>query len=127
MRKAILVMLLAVVSSSAAAEWVEVARSDTSTFYADPATIRRAGNIVKMWDLIDRKTPDNFNNKPYMSQRSQHEYDCKEEQWRTLYFTFFSGNMAGGNAVYIDSDPGKWAPVPPGSIAEGMWKFACGR
>jgi hypothetical protein len=46
MRRLILSVLLAVVSSSAAAEWVEVGRADTITAYADPATIRKAGNMV---------------------------------------------------------------------------------
>jgi hypothetical protein len=48
MRKPILMMLLAVVSSSAAAEWVELGSNEISTAYSDPATIRRNGDMVKM-------------------------------------------------------------------------------
>ena len=51
MPKAILMMLLAVVSSSASAGWVVVGVHDTSILYADPASIHRAGNRVKMWGL----------------------------------------------------------------------------
>jgi len=47
MYKVILMMLLAVVSSSAMAEWVEVDTSDDSTYYANPNTIRKSGNKVK--------------------------------------------------------------------------------
>jgi len=56
MRKAILAILLAVASSSAAAEWVEVDSDETLTFYINPTTIRRDGNLVRMWELLEYKT-----------------------------------------------------------------------
>lgn len=56
MRKAIVMMLLAAVSSSAAAEWVELNRDEISTDYFDPTTIRKAGDMVKVWSLTDHKT-----------------------------------------------------------------------
>ena len=128
MRKAILIMLLAGVSSNAAAEWVEVGSSEKTTVYVDPATIRRAGNLVKMWNLIDLKTATlTAGSKPYTSQMTQAEFDCKEEQWRRLYFSWHSGNMTRGEIVYSDSNPGTWEPVPPGSATEVLWKFACGK
>jgi hypothetical protein len=51
MKKLLLSLMLAIVSSSAVAEWVFVAETeeeDFSTFYADPVTIRKSGNNVKM-------------------------------------------------------------------------------
>jgi hypothetical protein len=128
MRNAIFMMLLAVVSSSAAAEWITAVITENITTYADPATIRRAGDMVKMWHLYDYKTvraPDGI--KPYMSIRVQAEYDCKEVRARLLSGFFHSGNMAGGEIVYIGSDPGTWTPIPPNTIMETLWKIACGR
>jgi hypothetical protein len=51
MRKAILMMLLAIVSSSAAAAWVPFGGGEiaTPTIYADPSTILKSGNEVKIW------------------------------------------------------------------------------
>ncbi len=128
MRKAILMMLLAVASSSAVAAWVKVGGNDTAAFFADPATIRRAGDTVKMWHLYDYKTvraPEGI--KPYISIRVQSEFDCKGERARLLSGSFHSGNMAGGEIVYKGSDPGSWAPVPPHTTNETLWKFACGK
>jgi surface-adhesin protein E len=129
MRKNILMMLLIVVSSSAAAEWVKVGRiENVTTAFADPATIRRNGDMVKMWGLLDFKAPNVLvENKPYMSMMTQVEYDCKEEQARTLSIYFYSKNMGEGEVVDIASHSGKWVPAPPGSIAESLWKFACGK
>lgn len=128
MRKSILIMLLAVVSSSAWAEWVEVSRNDTSTIYANPATIRKAGDIVKMWYLIDYRIIQGANvGSPFLSSKDQSEYDCKEERTRTLYFTNHSGNMGGGDNNYSSETPLNWRPISPGSVGESLWQFACGK
>lgn len=132
MRKAILMMLLAVVSSSAMAEWVVVTRSENgaNTVYVDPATIRKAGNKVKMWELFDYKTMQaQVSNRglPYMSSKSRSEYDCKEEQSRTLASSYHGENMGGGGVIYTDDEPGKWRPVSPESINEALWELACGK
>ena len=90
MHKVVLMMLLAVVSSSAMAEWIKIGSTSmadqTVTYYADPATIRKSGNMVKMWNLSDFKSAkDAGNGNIYMSTKAQYEFDCKEEQTRLLY------------------------------------------
>jgi surface-adhesin protein E len=128
MRKSILMMLLAVVSSSAAAvEWVRVERNETTDIYADPATIRRRGDMVKIWILFDHKTPKVFVDKPYRSFMEQDEFDCDEERERQLAGSYHSGNMAEGDVVYTNSNPGKWSPVAPGTVGEILWKIGCGK
>lgn len=125
MRKAILMMLLAVVSSSAAAKWVEIDDSDDATFYVDPATIRKAGNIVKMWHIFDLKKADTVNGKHYMSMKGQGEYDCKEERWRIIYSNSYSEHMGTGSTVYNFSRSVKWEPVAPETMVVSLWEFAC--
>lgn len=123
--------LLAGVSSSVAAEWVEIggASEGGMTVYADPATIRKAGNMVKMWSLFDfEKSRVGATGKHvYMSAKGQDEYDCNEDQSRTLYSSRHSGNMGKGKVVYSDADPDRWEPVPPQSVIGALWKFACGK
>ena len=129
MCKAILLILLAVMSSGAAAEWIVVGSTEnsTTTIYADPATIRRKGDMVKMWSLVNYKTPQGGAPKPHMSIRSRDEYDCTEERARGLSLTRHAGSMARGETVFKDSHPEKWEPVPPNSVGEGLWKFACAK
>jgi hypothetical protein len=128
MSKAILMMLLAVVSSSAAAEWVKVSENETTTTYADPATISKAGDLVKMWRLIDfRKAVSIASDQPFMSSKGQDEYDCKEEQSRILALSFHSENMGGGEVVHSEANPTRWEPVRVRSIGETLWKFGCGK
>ena len=129
MRKAILMMLLAVVSSSAAAEWVEVVKLEAGSLYVDPATIRSDGNLVRIGTLYDLNTPvfDQTNGKPYVSQKLQSEIDCKEKLWRMLEYSWYTGKMGEGQMVENFSDSYKLKPIPSGSAAEIMWKLACGK
>lgn len=127
MRKAILMLLLAAMSNSAMAGWVKVEGNEFVTSYADPATIQKAGNKVKMLALVDFKTPIKNGGNPYMSTKTQHEYDCKENQWRMLNFSYHAGNMGKGKLVYTETEPGNWEPIMPGSGTQTRWKIACGK
>lgn len=131
MRKAILMVLLVIVSSNAAAEWVKVGSTATGALYVGSGTTRRVGDTVKMWGLLDFKTAQenvgNFAGKSYLSSKQQIEYECKEGQWRKLCFSWHSGNMGSGEIVLSDAKPDKWGPVTPDSGVETFRNFACGK
>jgi hypothetical protein len=120
-------MLLAVVSSSALAEWVEIGHNEDFVGYIDPSTIHRAGNMVKMWCLIDHKIVISKTGKTYISVMAQHEYDCRKDRARMLFSSLHSENMGKGKIVGSNYSPDAWGSVPPLSIVETLWKFACGR
>ena len=127
MSKILLMVLLVMVSNSAMAEWVKAGGSEKLTNYYDSTTIRENGDKVKMWELIDyNSVQETSGGKSYLSVIGQSEFDCKEEQIRSLNFIEYSGNMGNGDLVYSYSDPAKWEPVVPRSIGEKVWKFACG-
>ena len=128
MRKVVLMVLLAAASSNAAAKWTYSGRSDRATSYTDLATIRKSGNMVKMWGLIDFKTgQDNGREKPYLSLKLQSEYDCKEERERLLYASFHSEKMGQGEIVSVNRNPSEWSPIVPNSLVAGDWEIACGK
>ncbi len=127
MPKAILILLLASVSNGAAAEWVNVSTDDSgSTIYADPSTIRKVGNRVKMWVLFDYRKATLDAGDKIMSKRKHEEYDCKKKQIRLLYLSKHSGRFTEGKVVYLNDIPyNKWVPVVPGSVFEDLWRYAC--
>ena len=133
MKKLLLTLLLAIVSSSAMAEWVKVGEAvwrDGSHYsvYVDPTTIRKSGNMVKMWLLYDYGTVQKHTGSSmlFASVKGQSEYDCKEEQSRILYQVLFSKNMGKGKRITM-RDPDKWGPIEPNTIGVETWKFACGK
>jgi hypothetical protein len=125
MQKILLMILLAVASNNAMAEWIKVGSNETDTLYADPTTIIRTSYKVKMQTLHDYKMAMKAAGSAFLSIVVQEEYDCKESQSRTLYFSFHSSNLGKGRMIYSDTAPHKWEPVRPGSVRETLWKFAC--
>ncbi len=128
MRNIILMLMLTFVSSNAMAEWVAVNHNEYATGYANPASIVKDGNIVKMWSLVDCKALTHFiGGSPFMSIKSQEEFDCKEKELRTLVYSLHSGKMGEGEVIFVDSNPSKWEPVLPDSEMERFLKIACGQ
>jgi hypothetical protein len=112
------------------AEWVPVVSSESAggyTVYVDPETLRREGDGVEMWELYDYKTRGTAEGFSFLSFKKRNEYSCEEERLRTLAVMHYSGNMGSGMVVSSNSDIGKWKRVPPGSVGEALWKFACGK
>jgi hypothetical protein len=78
-------------SGPAYAEWVSVAKSNQagSTVYVDPGTIRRKGDLVKMWHLFDNKTAETYRANSVLSIKGQNQYDCADERTRVLRIRSF--------------------------------------
>ncbi len=124
MKKLLLTLLLAVVSGSVMAQWVEAGSYDgydpmEITAYADPASIHKVGDIVIMRILIDYKPVEivemvdgkqqKFVIETPESVDSRHGvFNCKNTQSRA-------------------ADSYELVPAPPDSMEEGLWKIACGK
>ena len=107
--------------------WVAVGEYVDSTVYADPNSIRKKGDMVKIWDLQDYKRVIVSDRLQVLSLREQLEFDCKKERVRMLFRSVFHHPMADGNELKSEGDGtgGAWSPVSPTSIEGGLLKFAC--
>ena len=123
-----LVLTLLLLSSGPAyAEWLKINENDTFTVYVDPDTIQRKGDLVKMWILYDYKTLQSATGVAHLSDSIQVEANCTEKLQRRLAYTWWSGNMRGGNIVFNHSGEGNWIPIGPGTVGHTVWSFACGK
>ncbi|TKS60240.1 MAG: hypothetical protein EWM73_03157 [Nitrospira sp.] len=134
-----LVTLLFLSSVPAYAEWVAVEKNyllpGLRTVYVDPDTIRREGNLVTMWQLIDFKWmqgnqgigPLGFGPHRFLSTKTHKQFDCAETRLRLLAFTEFSGRMGTGIPADGYVDKGNWISVEPESINQALWEVACGK
>ena len=127
LRFGLLLILLILTGQPAYAEWVLVSGDDEAGLkvYVDPATLRRNGNLAKMWDLFDYKTLQIVAGDSLMSMKRFNEYDCTEERTRMLGYTWFSGNKGNGNVVYSTMEQLPWEPVVPRTINGTLLKVAC--
>ena len=123
----LLFTVLVLSSTPVYAEWVLTSGDDEAglAVYVDPDTIRRKGNLAKMWQLYDYKTVQTVAGDSLLSMKRFNEYDCTDARTRTLGYTWFSGNMGSGNVVYSTPEVQPWEPVVPRTINRTLWKVAC--
>jgi hypothetical protein len=128
MTRLLLITLLVLSSGPAYAEWVSISltrREGGYDVYADPDTIRRKGDLVKMWILYDYKTLQSATGVAHLSDPIQMEANCTEKLQRRLAYTWWSGNMKDGNIVFSHSGEGNWIPIGPGTVGHTLWSFGC--
>jgi hypothetical protein len=80
-----------------------------------------------MWVLLDFKTVQKLSGDKYLSIKGQQEYDCVGEQARFLTIQYLSKRMGNGAAIFKNTDPGDWYPVPSRGMTGILWKVACRR
>ena len=117
-------------SASALAEWTIVYKDNTgATVYADPATIRKEGIVVRMWGVIDFPTAQvNARNHRYYSQKRLAEYDCEGRRVRVQMSGDYFGRLGRGGLAFKNSRPERWKPIASaGEVVEALWKYACGK
>lgn len=120
------ITLLFMSSRPAYAEWMSLGASDSgTTVYADSATMRREGDLVKMLVLFDFKTKQTKADVSYLSAKAQMEYDCAEQRFEGHAVLYYSGNMGNGQLLDRSSGKGRRLRVSPGSLDYDLWKLAC--
>ena len=128
MTRLLLITLLMLSGGPAFADWMSLGESDSgTTVYADPTTMRREGDLVKMEVLFDFKTVRTKEGVTYLSAKAHMEYDCVVQRYEGLAVMYFSGNMGNGNLLDRSSGKGKWLRISPGSLDQSLWKLACGK
>lgn len=129
----LLITLLSLSHESLYAEWVSVGekveeRLTEYTIYIDPDTIRRNGDMVELWALLDFKALQTEPSPPYLSVKAHRQFNCTEERVRLLAMSAFSGHMGSGKVVFSYSDSNDLGiPVEPSSVAESLWKVVCAK
>ena len=120
--KKILVVCMLFVTGSAWADWVNVGESAGNNFYIDPSTIRKDGDLRKVWGIQDLSKRDLDGE---MSRRYREEYDCKAARKRFLSATTHSEPMAAGSTLVSTNEASAWIEVRPNTVADDILKLVC--
>ena len=111
------------------AEWTKVAVSDDGdqTSYIDNTNIKRKGNKVKVWHLLDYKTTKILaDNTEYLSAVYHVEYDCEEKTERQLDTMAYSGNMRSVKLLLLfDALEEEATSIIPDTSSAGIFKKVC--
>ncbi len=123
----ILSFFLALVSGTVLADWTKISPDNgIYSAFADKASIRRNGGMVRMQGLYNFRRQDfTPEGKGLFSTVVLREYDCGKRQVRLLSAIDFSGHMGEGTAVSTSATPRRWEAVIAGGIDELYWNAAC--
>jgi len=111
------------------AEWIFYGSNKDSDLYIDYESIRKDGEIAKMWFMEDYRGVRKISyGKSFLSATTLGEYDCKEERVGTDSFAIYSEKKGGGNVVFTSKmKKVNWEAIAPDSLGEILWKNACGK
>lgn len=118
-------LMLAITSTSVMAEWHRLIEEKDTTFYFDPAMVRRVENGFKALILMDFKKPQDDGMNGFFSMEILREFDCKEKRVRTLAYLSHSMNMGTGSRVYANSENDIWMPASSGKINVKLMEILC--
>ncbi|MEZ5502850.1 MAG: hypothetical protein R3E50_09380 [Halioglobus sp.] len=116
-----------VCNSSMAADWVVLHAAPDASLYTDPSSIDKNGDSVQMWVLIDYKQPQpDKTGKQVLSDKLYYQFHCKDKTQSIVATTAYAGPMASGDIINENPDAPQVMPIEAGTLAEDMWKLACG-
>lgn len=130
MKRLLLIILLAIFSNGAMAEWKLIDfDQEANNFYIEPTSIKKQGNKLTVWMLDDYFLPqtDIDDAKSYSSSKNKVAIDCKKETVKFLAAFHHKGQMGEGEIVQINNAESFDYPIPPNSILESVLKATCGK
>lgn len=129
MPRAIWIVLLAMVSGNAMADWIKVNENSEFTTYGNRATISTKGHVASMWSMYDFQTVQTLlsDSANYNSTQQLSSYDCRDEKTKMLTSTLYSKRMGEGRVVHRYKLQFEWQALKATSATEALWKLACGK
>ena len=122
-------LALAVLSSAALAEWVEIEKFDDGMrVFVDKTTARRSGDTAQVLHLVRWSEPQVEPGYPnYQSTIVRTTYDCVGKREKYMASMSFTGTMGTGSKVISDEDKvDHWYSISESSLEDKLWKIACG-
>lgn len=124
--KKILILMAALASLPAHAEWVSYQRgADTDELY-DSKLVSRDGSLVKLWTLTNFAKPmTSLEGKDYLSEKMLTTIDCTRRKMGAEQVVRLTGNNGHGDVVSMMESPLRLVSVKAGSIDEALLDRVC--
>lgn len=96
MKKLLTILILALTSTHALAEWTMIQTNDNGNMYIDFETLQKSGDLVSISTLNDYYV---LQQKGELSSQWKELHDCKHKKFKALTINDYSGNMGNGKVV----------------------------
>jgi len=107
--------------------WEPIVESETNTVYSfDPSSVKREGDMVTYWELVDYKTPLKSGNLVVVSSKSKVIQDCKNNRYKVSDLIDYDGHGGNGNIVSVTmNSETNWYKGTPDSVNEVLKNRLC--
>jgi hypothetical protein len=96
--------------------------------YVKTDSIKRKGYIITVWEMIDYKSTQIADGRPFLSLKMKNEINCDTEENRTLFLAPYSENMGFGEPLeHVKNFNKSVSPIVPDTIAHAIFKFVCSK
>lgn len=135
MKKLLLTILLIFISPNALAEWSLVTWTeddDAVSFSVNMKTIKRNGNKVTVWELMEFLKPQKIDSKEYLSRKTKSLYDCENETRKDLANVLYEKHLLEGGGKVIKTfnrteQEAEEKAIVPGSIGYLLMEKVCSK
>ena len=128
MKKLLIFLVLIFTTLNVYAKWEKVITDEEADVYVKTDSIKRQGYIRTVWEMIDYKSTQIADGRPYLSLKTKNEINCDTEENRTLFLAPYSENMGLGEPLEHVKYPNKsFSTIVPDTIAHAIFKFVCGK
>tara|TARA_Y100001936_G_C16087853_1_gene683198 strand:+ start:294 stop:707 length:414 start_codon:yes stop_codon:yes gene_type:complete len=131
MKSLFIITTLLLLSNNVIADWEHIStiKDKKIIFYADPTTIKKSDNNIKIWIMADLQEPKEI---PYVikmvfSYKNLVEYNCVQNLERLIRTIGYSKNMAEGDIIYSINESAKWKPIVYDSYSSSIFNYTCKR
>jgi hypothetical protein len=106
------------------ADWkyITTESESESDFFLDFETLRKDGNVRRIWQLVNVKPGHKSG---WGSIRSRVEFDCKNETSQGFSTMAFSEKFTGGKILFQSNTPLTKADIAPNTVASILLKEVC--
>jgi hypothetical protein len=107
--------------------WEPVAETDNGTaYFYDAFSVKRDGDLVTFWELVDYPTPLRSGKLVVASSRSKIIQDCKNNRFKVTDLIDYDGRHGSGKIVNIELVKSTdWYLGTPESINEALKNRVC--
>ena len=116
---------LLLLSSASGAAWTRVDTGEEFDAYVDLATLRRHGDVVHVFILLDYKDAQQWSDMVYWSLTANKEYECAKGQHRTPNRYFHAEQMGQPESNYSVRGGMTWSALSRDSVEEVFFQIAC--
>jgi hypothetical protein len=127
MKKLLFILFLFIASPAYSQLWEAVTSSDGQNIYSyDPASIKREGDIVTYWELVDYSIPWKSGNLTIVSSKTKVVQDCKNNKYKISDLIDYDARKGKGNIVNVEMQrQTDWYQGAEGTVTDEMMKLVC--